>query len=362
MHYTSLLLNNFRSYPDYTVELSPGVNIVVGPNASGKTNLLEAILFVSSGSSYRARDRDLITHNAEWAKVVATGEDQYRRSIVIRKQSTDKTNKEIVVDDKKYVRMSQQNVVPVTLFEPEHMRMVHGAPERRREYVDGILAQTIPIYKRHIRNYKRTLAQRNKLLKHLSHHSATPPKDQLFVWDLKLSEYGGYIADQRIQLIVQINQSVGEIYSSLSGKVSTLMLDYMTNTSTNDYTSSMLSQLQQSHARDAATGFTSVGPHRDDIGFILNGQSAVLSASRGESRTIVLACKMLELKMLESSHRRPPVLLLDDVFSELDSARRRHLTEYLERYQTVITTTDADAILRHFMGEYRVIPTVVTAT
>ncbi len=354
MYYSSLILRNFRSYDNYAIELSPSVNIVVGPNASGKTNLLEAVLYVSSGSSFRAKERDLLMYDQDSFKVEAETGEGVTRTIVVKQSPV--ADKVITIDDKKYKKLSQKQSIPVTLFEPEHMRMVHGSPERRREYLDGILKQTIPGYRKFLRDYKRVLAQRNKLLK-----SNRPiQKDELFVWDLKISELGAYIVDHRQKLVDQINKDTSRIYSQLSGKDQSLLLEYSATIVANDYASVALKALQERFDQDKLIGYTTIGPHRDDISFVLNDHPALTTASRGETRTIVLACKLIELLILEQARDQSPILLLDDVFSELDSARRRYLTDYLERYQTIITTTDADAIIKHFMGEYKVIPTSTT--
>ena len=354
MHYTSLLLRNFRSYSEYAVELSPSINIVVGPNASGKTNLLESILFASTGASFRARDKDLIAHSETHCKIVATTNEGVERSITLKQPPTEGANldKTITIENKDYKRMGQQLSLPITLFEPEHMRMVHGSPERRREYLDSILMQTEPKYKKFLRDYKRVLAQRNKLLKRQGHIQ----KDELFVWDLKLSELGAYITKHRQALVDILNTKTSQTYTQLSDKKSQMQIHYTATIGAKDYASAALKALQESFPKDSMVGFTTIGPHRDDLWFELNGHQALSSASRGETRTIVLVCKLIELAILEESRGQVPILLLDDVFSELDSARRRSLSEYLKNYQTVITTTDADAIIKHFVGEYNILP------
>ncbi len=352
MHYKSLYINNFRSYREYVVELSPGVNIVVGPNASGKTNMLEAILTLSSGSSFRAKDRDLIAWGNDWSSVRGVTDQGIERAVKLRSVGP-RIEKLLKVEDKEFRRIDKRHLEPVTLFEPEHMKMVHGSPEKRREYLDGILVQTEAMYQKFLRDYKRVLSQRNKLLK------ANRPvsHDELFVWNLKLSDLGSYIVENRLRLIEQINTKTNQIYSRLSGKPSKLKVGYKCSVGSKDYASAALKSLQENIDTDRRVGFTSVGPHRDDVWFELNGQPALSTASRGENRTIVLGCKLIELGILEESHSKTPILLLDDVFSELDSSRRQHITKYLEKYQTVITTTDADAILKHFIGDYKIIPT-----
>ncbi len=354
MHYTALELKNFRSYSTLSVELAPTVNIVVGPNATGKTNLLEAVMVVSRGGSFRGRDKDLISFNKPWARIDVFGTKHNRRLKILAGES--RATKEFVIDGVTRKRLGFEQTVPVTLFEPEHLRMIHGSPERRRDYLDSTLEQIKPGYKDLQSRYKRALAQRNQLLK-----QPNPSRDQLFVWDVRLSEYGAAIVAERTRLIKDINDVAGDIYGYLSGQPAKVELVYNRSVTGKDYTSAMLKQLEQQAGRDQARGYTSVGPHREDVTFYLNKQPAAQTASRGELRSLVIMCKLIELQAVEDTRGVKPILLLDDVFSELDSARRRALIKHLKDYQTIITTTDADAVVKHFMGGYNVIPTQARA-
>lgn len=353
MHYTSLQLKNFRSYTDFSVELSPGVNIVVGPNASGKTNLLEAILLASRGSSFRATDRALIQHRKKASKVLAITNESQERSVVLRAVDEDRSTKEIKINNVLIRRLTPQKIVPTVLFEPEHLRMVHGSPELRREYLDGILGLTNHEYKSNLNRYKKALAQRNRLLK--TENKLFP--DDVFVWDVQLSEYGARINEARTQLAERINKDANKLYSSVSGKKSKLDVAYNPNGPKQDYASWLLKTHQNRFSVDRTRGFTTRGPHREDLHFTLNGKVASQAASRGETRTIVLVCKIMELELVEAAMERQPIILLDDVFSELDGSRRLALTDYFTKHQAVITTTDADAIIKSFLDGYNVIAT-----
>lgn len=349
MYITSLRLRQFRSYDDFSIELSPSVNIIVGPNASGKTNLLEAFQVACVGSSFRAKDSDLVKFNKAGAKIEALGED-LSRTIKI-KPDGDGFVKQITIDGLDIKRLTINKTLPIVLFEPEHLRMIHGSPDKRRDYMDSILGMTIPTYKNTLRQYKRALAQRNRLLK----QGGSIVKDHLFVWDVKLSEYGALIMEARINLIKRINQEANDVYRGLSGLKDKVELNYVSKVRTVDIRSAILKGLNQNLNKDILRGFTSIGPHRDDLQFILNKHDAQISASRGETRSLVLMCKIIELKVLEETYGRKPILLLDDVFSELDSKRRRALTSYLKDYQVIITTTDADSVLEHFLKDTNVI-------
>ncbi len=349
MSITSLRLRQFRSYDDFSIELAPRVNIIVGPNASGKTNLLEAFQVACIGSSFRAKDIELVKFNQSGSKIEMLGEDT-SRTVKIKKQD-DKTVKQITIDNVEIKRLTINKIVPIVLFEPENLRMINGSPERRRDYLDNILEITIPTFKNTRRQYKRALAQRNRLLKQENRII----KDQLFVWDVKISEYGAAIIEARQTLIKRINKDANAVYKGLSGSNNKVKLVYESKVKTTDVRSGILKGLNQNLDKDTLRGFTSIGPHRDDIIFMLNRHDAHNSASRGETRSLVLMCKIIELKIVEETFQQKPVLLLDDVFSELDTKRRRALTAYLKDYQVIITTTDADSVLEHFLKDTNVI-------
>jgi DNA replication and repair protein RecF len=339
---TDIRLQNFRSYQDASFEFEEGVNIIIGPNASGKTNLLEAILMIARGKSFRGKDQELLRHDSDWARVDADTPDT-KRTLKIQSQP-EKTLKTLTLDDKTYQRIPLSATVPVVLFEPGHLQFLVGSPELRREYLDTIIEQTDDTYAKTWSNYRRTLIQRNNLLKQQQRIA----KDQLFVWDLRLSEFGAVIVRKRLALLESINKLASSTYSAIAGKESQVEIEYIPNISAEQYGSYMHKQLEARHELDKIRGFTSVGPHREDIKVFLNGFPQQHTASRGEIRTLLLTLKIIELQLLEAARGQKPLLLLDDVFSELDGARRKALTVHLEKYQTFITTTDADVAKRQF--------------
>jgi DNA replication and repair protein RecF len=343
---SSLRLQNFRSYADNSFEFDPGVNIVVGPNASGKTNLLEAVLVLARGNSYRVRDAELIRQNKPWARLEGYFESQHR---VIK---IDESGKTLVIDDKPYRRISLDKTVPAVIFEPNHLQLMTRGPETRRDYFDDLLSRSQPGYKTLIGNYKRTLAQRNALLK----HNRQQALQQLFVWNIRLSEFGSQIATARAGIVSQINKSLARDYSQIAHKKCRVKVEYQLQFPAETYASRVLHKLESSVQKDFERGFTAYGPHREDFAFFLNGQDAALSASRGETRSLLLALKIFELSVIEKVSGQKPMLLLDDVFSELDGARRRALVERLSGHQTIITTTDAEAVLEYFSNAHNLIP------
>lgn len=343
---SSLRMQNFRSYGDNSFEFDPGVNIVVGPNASGKTNLLEAVLVLARGNSYRVRDAEMVRSGRQWLRLDGYFASQHR---VIK---IDEAGKTLEIDDKPYKRISLDKTVPVVVFEPNHLQLMIRGPETRRDYFDDLLVRSQAGYKTLLGSYKRTLAQRNSLLK----HNQKQAMQQLFVWNIRLSELGSQIALARAELVGQINRALAKDYSDIAHKKSKVKLEYQLQFPSSGYASRLLHKLEASAQKDFERGFTGCGPHREDFVFFLNGQDAALSASRGETRSLLLALKIFELGMIEAVRGQKPMLLLDDVFSELDGSRRRALVERLKDHQTIITTTDAEAVLEYFSGIYKLIP------
>jgi len=346
---TDLRLQRFRSFRDASFELSPGVNIVVGPNASGKTNLLEALLVLARGSSYRARDTELIRFNEPWARLDGHSQAGGQRTVKLRREP--ETDKTFEIDDKPFKRLSRQHTWPAVLFEPNHLQMLSGSPERRRDYLDDLLEQIQPGYGPVRRQYRRALAQRNNLLK----QPRTTP-EQLFPWDVRLSQLGGQIARARHDLVEQINKELPALYKQLSQAKTKVAAVYDNRWPIGSYESSLLKRLETGRDDDRLRGFTGAGPHREDLLVTFDGRPSQEVASRGEVRTAVLALKIIELQLLQAARDQAPLLLLDDVFSELDGARRHALTDHLAPYQTFITTTDADIVLKHFTKTANILP------
>ncbi len=334
-------LQNYRSYIDASFEFGEGVNIIVGPNGSGKTNLLEAIQVVLVGGSYRVNDAELIAFGAPWMRLDARTDVDSTRTVKIVTEP--KQQKSFEFDEKKYLRLTHDHTLPVVLFEPNHLQLLHGAPEFRRQYLDDILEQTKPGYASFRRNYRRVLAQRNALLKR-----GRTSREELFPWDLRLSELGAVISRSRGELIAEIAPKLYELYKTLSHSDTEVSISYKSQFLPESYESTLLHTLETAIDRDVARGFTAYGPHREDVAVSMNGHAATDAASRGETRTVILGLKIIELEFIEKARGITPVLLLDDVFSELDGARRRALTSYLQSHQTFLTTTDADVVIKHF--------------
>lgn len=334
-------LQNFRSYNDDSFEFGDNVNIIVGPNAAGKTNLLEALLVAARGGSYRVHDLELIAFDAPWARIDVQLDDQKR--VVKLQRAGDRVVKSFGLDGQVVSRLHHSRTLPIVLFEPNHLLRLSSVPDLRRTFLDDLIEQTDPGFSVVRRQYKRVLAQRNALLKR------NPPDlaQQLFVWNIRLSELAGRIVRVRQALIEACNEQLSAIYDGLSKSAADVALEYRT-AMTGDYETALLKKLEQHVDIDLLRGYTVYGPHRDDVAVLLDGHVLQDAASRGEVRSVVLALKIVELELLQRTRETRPILLLDDVFSELDSERRKALTGYVQQYQTFITTTDADDVARSF--------------
>jgi DNA replication and repair protein RecF len=347
---SSIRLQQVRSYKDSSFEFETGVNIIVGPNASGKTNLLEAVMVLARGSSYRARDIELMQFNKPWARLDGNFEKQAR--IVKIEAQNNLSFKNFVIDDKPFKRLGLERTVPVVFFEPNHLQLISRGPEQRREYFDEMLERSLPTFKSLAASYRRVLAQRNALLK----HNQSQAEQQLFAWNIRLAELGAKIAQARQQLIDNINKGISKNYSQIARRKTKVEIKYDTQFPAEHYASRMLSKLERNLQLDFQRGFTSSGPHREDVTFYLDGQLVSSSASRGETRSLLLALKIFELDLIKKARSQEPIFLLDDVFSELDGSRRRALVESLKDRQTLITTTDAEAVIEYFSQNHNLIP------
>ncbi len=345
---SQLELANFRSYAAAKFELHPEVTLVVGPNATGKTNLLEALYVLASTKSFRARDRDVVHHGADFYRLVAGGEME----MALAASFSGGVTKKVTHDGLKRTLAAHIGRLQVTLFEPTELGMLQGPPEGRRRYLDFVLCQTDRLYLVALMQYRRVLKQRNALLD--AKKWSLPPRDQLFAWNVKLAELAVDICKKRQRYLEIVNSKLPELYREIAGEAVAVALEYQPSIS-GDYEADFLTVLERQLDRDFAAGFTTIGPHREDFGAKFKTGEVVNVASRGEVRTVVLALKLAELAYAQAQTGVRPLLLLDDVFSELDKQRRAYLLDRLGGYQTVITTTDADAVTREFRTDHATI-------
>lgn len=334
-------MQNVRGHNDLSLEFVDGVNVLVGPNACGKTTVLESLSMGCTGKSPGTKPSEMLQNDASWMRIDISTDTDAR---IVRYQPEKSQTRTIEIDGKQQTRLKHSHIAPIVWFDPEQLRLLRGSPARRREYMDYVLSQLDPNYSTHLSRYSRALRQRNALLK-----SANPTRDALFVWNVRLSEHGDYIHSSRKKLVEDITGSIEQKYLDLSGTTKSISPMYQALEAKGSYSENLLKSLESSYDRDRAIGHTTAGPHRDDLLFgDDSGQALGLSASRGEVRTLVLALKLLEVELLESAFSSSPLLLFDDVFSELDGARRQAFVSALSHLQTIITTTDADIVTKDF--------------
>lgn len=329
MYVSRLHLHQFRSHRDAIYEFSSSVTAIVGPNGSGKTNILEAVYALCHGKSFRDGDDELITHGDDWYRIEASVEGVNRE---LRYQPSNK-GKQLVVDGVNKGRFTYRQQLPVVLFEPDDLLMIHSSPSARRKYIDELLQKISLPYRQLLSRYERVLTQRNNILK--QRLSPSELRDNLFVWDVSLADTGSKIIAMRLDVVEQINQRISQIYSEVAGEPQTVQLDYEVQEQTQ---SQLLAALHHALSDDTRRGFTTIGPHRHDVAIYLNDKLAKQTASRGEVRSILISLKRIELELLRDQCGDEPLLLLDDVFSELDEARQQHLVSQTFS-QTILTST-----------------------
>lgn len=326
-----ITLKRFRNYSSDEFEFSKGINIITGPNGSGKTNLLEAIYVLMSGRSFRDGDRYLAMHGADWWRldgVIGKHERQVRFQ---------DGRKQYIDQGITYQRRPKNFSLPVILFEPEHLQLVHGSPRSRRLFIDSIASWQNPSYPASLRQYERILQQRNKLLK-----SSPVDKDQLFIWDMQLADVASVIHQARQDIIKDWNDSLSKIYSHIASSKTNLKVKYISSVPSDQYKQSIIRLLHTHIERDCLLGTTTIGPHRDDYSFLIDQADFAVTASRGEVRSLLLAITYRNYQRMSELSTEAPLVLLDDVFSEFDSTRQAQLLKLFANSTMIITGTDND--------------------
>jgi DNA replication and repair protein RecF len=328
---SDISLMQFRSYKKVRFSLDPQLTLITGKNGIGKTNLLEAIYVLLQGGSFRVADADLIQTDETWWRIDGAIDGEARQ---VRNQRDRTPSKQLLVHDTAK-RFTYKDRLPVVLFEPTDLQLIHGSPARRRDAIDLMLTALSQPYKQTLSRYERALQQRNNILK------KQPPnlEDALFSWDVLLSEYGVSITEARRGYVETLNTHLTKYYSQIAGGMTELKVAYLSPFSRQVTASEYIAALHKKLPLDRLRGTTSIGPHRDDIEFYLDGSLAKQSASRGEVRTSLLALKLVYAHLLDEAYQTKPLILLDDVFSELDSERQHNLLSHLKDNQTIITDT-----------------------
>lgn len=340
MSVTEVRLSNVRSYELFSAELHPEITLLLGRNGAGKTTLLEGLYYLSQGSSFRGRAREMIAHDSTRADLLLRDSADITRRASLQQTADDMIKKSFDIDGKSSQRMLARYRLPVVLFEPDELRLLSSSPERRRRFFDGILTRLYPQYATVLARYQRTLLQRNELLKHREDLPADTWENQLFVWNMKFAELALEITRQRREFVVTSNTHLSRLYSQMANNQHHVTVSYDSSIPGENYQQTLLNLLHANRIADSYRGYTSAGPHRDDFVLLLDGHPASETASRGELRTIMLAYKLLEVELQREVYRSTPLILLDDVFSELDPVREQQLMHALAGHQTIITATD----------------------
>nr|MDD6335971.1 DNA replication/repair protein RecF [bacterium] len=342
MRLTRLELQNFRTYAALELELEGGVSVFTGENAQGKTNLLEAIYLCCVGRSHRtAHDAEMIREGAGEGRVrvcyqalQGAGEIEMQLRAVGRKT--------VLVDGVPTRRAGElYGHLNAVLFSPEDLGLVKDGPAARRKYVDVAISQVRPGYFYQLQQYTRALAQRNALLMSYDGVSAWA-QDTLWAWDEQLIAAGAAIMARRKVFIGQLAEQAAQLHAGISAGRESLKVQYAPHigwTQDGGEAEAFRAALLSARAADMARKTTTVGPHRDDLGLSIDGRDARVYASQGQQRTVALALKMAELALLRQESGDWPLLLLDDVMSELDVTRQRALLTYLPQVQTLVTGT-----------------------
>ncbi len=335
----SIKLNNFKSHPSLGVDFD-SITVIVGKNATGKTNILEAIYYSLITKPFKSNRASLINYDSDFTKINLIYESEKENDIESRLKSNGRSlSSTITINGVKKRASEVIGLQPIVVFVPDDSRLITDGPQFRRNLINSIIIQTSKDYLNALNKFQKILNQRNRLLYSLR-NNLTNSKDQLFVYNLQLAEPISTIYKYRGEFISFLNNNLSEKYSSISGSKDKVHVDYL-NTLAKDK-DDILKMLESNTADDIRLGYTSKGPHKDEILISLNNFPSRDNLSRGENRSLSLSIKLAEIEYLKIKTYTPPLLLLDDVLSELDSDRQKHLIEQAEKQQTIITSTEID--------------------
>ena len=360
MKLLQLELDNFRNYQHLAATFSPGVNVFLGPNAQGKTNLLEAIYVLALTTSHRTHsDKELISWGEKDALVA--GLIQRKTSKIPLALGFDTKGKHARVNHLNQPKLAdyigQLNVI---LFAPEDLSLVKGAPAIRRTFIDREFSQMSPKYLYIANQYRAILRQRNQYLKQLQSKKNT---DLLFLEVLteRLVMFASELIERRLRLIQKLNAAAQPIQSAITQTGEALEIEYVSQLNPEELVDAatiqqaLLTWFEKLQAREIQEGVTKLGPHRDDLAFIVNGRNVAVFGSQGQQRTTALAVKLAEIDLMKEETGEYPILLLDDVLSELDRERQTHLLKAMQgKVQTFITTPSLSDVARQLIDQPKV--------
>ena len=354
----SLELKNYRNYKELHINFDPGTNVLYGDNAQGKTNILESVYVCATTKSHRgSKDREIIEFGEEESHIkmnIRKDDVPYRIDMHLKKNKT----KGVAINGIAIHKASELfGVVNVVFFSPEDLNLIKNGPAERRRFVDLELCQLNRLYVHSLVQYNKIILQRNKLLKEIAFRPEY--EEMLDIYDMQLVSYGRELIHYRNDFIDQMNGIIRNIHFNLSGGKEELEIRYEPNTEADV----LEKALKKSRMQDLRQKTTLTGPHRDDISFYVNNIDIRKFGSQGQQRTAALSLKLAEIELVKKIVKDYPILLLDDVLSELDSGRQEHLLSGISHIQTVITCTGLDELINNRFSinkVYRVVDGTVT--
>ena len=333
-------INNFRCHEDFQFEFKKKTSVIVGANGTGKTSVLEAIYEARRGKSFRAVDSDILKRESDFYRIEVDFSDGEKTVVAFGNlDAGSEKKKQFLVGGKKYLRLPKKYRYPIVLFLPDDLHLISSSPTRKRDFFDRILSELDDSYSTTLNRYEKSLKQRNDLLKKYTDDDIEEVRSVIFSWNLLLSKYGVEIRKKRQKMISEINERLTKTYRSIADNDDDIKVVYEIqgdDVSENEY----LRRLELELKRDLIIGHTGFGVHRDNYNFIFNNSDADGSASRGEVRSIILAMKFIEAEMISEKIGKKPIVLLDDVFSELDEMRQKSLTRNFKDNQIIITSVE----------------------
>lgn len=349
MHIERILLKYFRNYDTLDINLNPNLNILCGNNAQGKTNILEAIYMCSMGRSQKTqKDKETIKIDKDEAHIqiyVRDNDIEDRIDVHLKRNF----KKGIAINGVPIKKLSELlGTVYVVMFSPEDLQLIKSGPSERRRFMDMEICQISSVYYYDLQQYYKVLKQRNNLLKTVSKKSNM--KDTIFVWDSQLISYGKRLINARDKFIKKINEIASSIHSNITLNKELMTMKYIPNTTIDNFEQKLKSHLE----RDIIQGTTSVGPHKDDIQFFINEDDVRIYGSQGQQRTTALSIKLAEIKLIKDEKLCSPILLLDDVLSELDESRQEYLLENIKYIQTILTCTGIEDSIKRYIDKAKI--------
>lgn len=342
MYIESIQLKNYRNYKSLELKLDEGTNILYGDNAQGKTNILEAAYLCGTTKSHRgSKDREIIQFKEEESHirmVVRKKQFSYRIDMHLKKNKP----KGVAINGIPIKKARELfGILNIVFFSPEDLNIIKNGPGERRRFLDLELCQLNPVYLTDLSNYNKIVNQRNKLLKDITFKPKL--KDTIEIWDMQMVQFGSRIIDYRKKFVKRLNEIVKEIHGSLTGNIEELEIIYEPSVEEELFQQELLRHRE----KDYKFKLTSIGPHRDDLCVKINGIDIRKYGSQGQQRTAALSLKLSEIRLVKELIKDTPILLLDDVLSELDNNRQNYLLNSIHNIQTVITCTGLDEFVNN---------------